>query len=381
MLFLAMVQMRLEGGEFAANRLRAAEQVGQVAPGIRAFAGSWIGSFLLATGVLLGDTPSTPTLKSTPLDLRFSETEHDFGRVRGGELLPNAFTFTNTGPGAIEIDLVQTSCSCVELGRWPTRIGPGEVGAIPFQFHTVSYSGQVTETITVTGKGPEPVSVVLRLKADVWRPIEVRPAAAVFEYYPDDAARSALTVRIVSQIDEPLELAAPTSSHPALTAEVVPVVPGREFDLTVHVIPPPKLANIVGKLTMKTSSDAMPLLEVPVHVLAPAPVSLSPRTLRVPAGPLSASASQSVEIRGYAPDSLLLEAPVVNLTGASATLSEIKPGRHFILTVTLAPGFVFPAEGKAEVTLKSNHPQYPLVRIPLMVMPPSAPQATLTPNR
>ncbi|MEN9676885.1 MAG: hypothetical protein RIS76_2781 [Verrucomicrobiota bacterium] len=338
----------------------------------------WAGLFPLSLCLLIGAEPASLSVPPAPLALQFPQLEHDFGRVRGGELVRHSFPFTNVGAGVVDIAEVHPSCSCVVLGASPSRIPPGESGGIPFEFHTGNYSGPVTETITIRFPGGDlaPPPVILKVKADIWRPIDLRPAAAVFEYFPDDPGASVFTVRIVNQTAEPLELFPPTSSHPALTAALSPVVPGREFDLTVQVTPPLKPANVVGTITMKTSLASMPRLEVPVHALVPASVSLSPRTLRLPAGPIASAESRTVEIRNHGPNPLVLETPTGNLKGASVTLRETVPGRRFTLVVDLAAGFAFSADGKEEITVKSNHPQYPVIRIPVR---PLTPQTSRSP--
>lgn len=327
----------------------------------------WIVLLLLSARLMFGAEPAALSVPPAPLALQFPQREHDFGRVRGGELVRYSFPFTNAGTGVVDIAEVHPSCSCVVLGASPSRISPGESGGIPFEFHTGNYSGPVTETITIRFPGGDlaPPPVILKVKADIWRPIDLRPAAAVFEYFPDDPGASVFTVRIVNQTAEPLELFPPTSSHPALTAALSPVVPGREFDLTVQVTPPAKPANVVGTITMRTSLASMPRLEVPVHALAPAPVSLSPRSLRLPAGPIASAESRTVEIRNHGSTPLVLEKPIGNLKGASVTLRETVPGRRFTLVVDMAAGFTFTADGTEEITVKSNHPQYPLIRIPV----------------
>lgn len=337
----------------------------------------WIVLLLLPARLMFGAEPAALSVSRAPLALQFPQREHDFGRVRGGELVRYSFPYTNAGAVVVDIAEVHPSCSCVVLGASPSRIPPGEAGGIPFEFHTGNYSGPVTETISVRFPGDDlaPPPVILKVKADIWRPIDLRPAAAVFEYFPDDPGASVFTVRIVNQTAEPLELFPPTSSHPALTAALSPVVPGREFDLTVQVTPPAKPANVVGTITMKTSLASMPRLEVPVHALVPAPVSLSPHTLRLPGGPIASAESRTVEIRNHGPNPLVLETPSGNLKGASVTLRETVPGRRFTLVVDLAAGFTSRGDGKEEITVKSNHPQYPVIRIPVRPMTPQPPKS------
>lgn len=318
--------------------------------------------FLLTAWLAQGDPLPAPKV----LTASFPETTHDFGRVFGGEVVRHTFAITNAGPDSIEITQVKASCGCVALGTWTPRIPPGELGSIPFEFHTENYSGPVTETITVTfATSTQPVTT-LRIQADVWRPIEVRPASAVFEFFPDEPATAMGTVRILNRLQEPLELSSLESNHSGLTGELSVVVPGREFDLTVRLIPPLKLANLFGKMTLRTSAGSMPILEVPVRALAPAPVSITPRTLQLPSGGINTATTRSVVIRHYGAGTLKLEAPVLDWREATVTLKESDPGKRFILTLNVPAGSVLSDSPRMEVSLKSDHPGYPVLRIPVV---------------
>jgi len=48
-------------------------------------------------------------------------------------------------------------------------------------------------------------------------------------------------------------------------------------------------------------------------------------------------------------------------------VQETQPGRLFNLTVNFPAGFQIKADQKLEVTLKSNHPKFPLIKVPVFV--------------
>ncbi|MBX3733495.1 MAG: DUF1573 domain-containing protein [Verrucomicrobiae bacterium] len=226
-------------------------------------------AMLLATGSLVGD-PEPPQL---PQLLEVLEPLQDFGRVRAGTRMLHEFRVTNQGNETVEITAVETSCACLAPGVWPAKLKPGESATLPVELHTEPYSGAVAEHLTVrTRVGPGDGAVLtLDVRAVVWRPLEATPASAVFEARPDAPESATCTIRIVNQLSEPVELKAPESSHRGIEATLRSVVPGREYELIVRAVPPMGRGNVFGRVSMATSSPEMPVLEIPVHALVPAP--------------------------------------------------------------------------------------------------------------
>jgi hypothetical protein len=46
-------------------------------------------------------------------------------------------------------------------------------------------------------------------------------------------------------------------------------------------------------------------------------------------------------------------------------LEEREPGRLFVVRVEFSPGFPMTAERKLELEMRTNHPQYPVLRVPV----------------
>lgn len=294
----------------------------------------------------------------------FTKREHDFGRVHAGDRVRHAFPLTNSGPHPLAIASVRASCSCVELGDWPERLAPGESGSIPVLLHTANYFGPVQETLTVTGTDPAHPPVTLRLRADAWRPIEVQPASVVFEWFPQDPGDSLGTVRILNRGEAPLELSPPTSRQPGLAADLIPVVPGREFELRVRRVPPFQRGNLYGSLTLQTSLDSMPVLEVPVHSLVAAAVSVTPRSLVFPAD-LHAGASRSLVVRHNGDGLLRLKTPPPPVPGSRVMIDEFIPGKKFRVTVEIPPGTAGSIPGGSVLMLETDHPTLPKLQVPI----------------
>src|SRR5207245_2896322 len=75
-------------------------------------------------------------------------------------------------------------------------------------------------------------------------------------------------------------------------------------------------------------------------------------------------------------NTLALSDASVNVPGAEVRVQETQPGRLFSLAVNFPAGFQIKPEQKVEVSVKSNHPKFPLIKVPVFQpQPPAAPAA------
>jgi hypothetical protein len=81
---------------------------------------------------------------------------------------------------------------------------------------------------------------------------------------------------------------------------------------------------------------------------------------------LAAGLSSSVKILNKGTNSLALSDPRVNSRGTEVRLQEIQPGQVFSLMVNFPAGFQTKPDERIEVTVKSNHRQFPLIKIPVI---------------
>ena len=67
--------------------------------------------------------------------------------------------------------------------------------------------------------------------------------------------------------------------------------------------------------------------------------------------------------------------PVVNAKGVDVQLKETEPGRAFALALIFPAGFEIAQGEKVELSVKSNHPQFPTIKVPIMQPARPAPPA------
>jgi hypothetical protein len=297
--------------------------------------------------------------------IEFASTVFDFGKVNQGELVKHEFVFTNTGTATLEITDVKPGCGCTTAGTWDKLVEPGKTGIIPLQLNSANFGGKISKSATVTCNDPNRSNVVLQITGTVWKPLDITPTVVSFNYSSNEQKPVTKVVRIVNNLDEPLTLSEPQCTNQSFRVELKSVTPGKEFELHITAVPPFATRSVIALVTLKTSSPKNPVLSVKAYVLVQPAVGVTPEQLLLPAGPLATTFSPSITIRAGGTNLLALSEPAVSVPGATVQLHQLQPGRLFNLVVNFPAGFQLAAGQKGEVTVKSNHPQLALIRVPI----------------
>lgn len=367
-------------------------------------------SVLIAAGTLGGITsgaaqtkspdapaaPATaaPTATGSP-KIQFADSQpagggaaavFDFGKIDSGHLARHDFIFTNTGTATLEIKDVRPSCGCTTAGTWDKQVEPGKTGIIPLQFNSTGFSGSVTKSATVTCNDSNQSNLVLQLKANIWKAIDVTPTMAVFMVSSEVQTNETKSVRIVSNLDDPIQLTDLECTNTMFKAELKTVRPGKEFELLITAVPPFIENRVVTAVTLKTSIPTNPVITVSAYLNVQSPVTVAPNHVMLPQGPLTNAVHPVLTIQNSGTNLLVLSDPTVSVPGPEAHLQELQPGRTFNLTVDFPVGFQTKVGQKVEVTVKSNHPKYPLIQVPVFqpqppVAPPPIEKATQAPGK
>jgi hypothetical protein len=310
--------------------------------------------------------------------IEFATNVFNFGKVSSGEVVRHEFVFTNVGDATLEIKDVRPACGCTIAGTWDKQVEPGKTGTIPLQFNSANFGGAVTKSVTVTCNDPGKSTVLLKITGTVWKPIEVTPTMTVFNVSDESETNVTKVVRIVNNLDEPLKLSDLKCTNQVFRLELKTVRPDKEFELHITAVPPFTGTSISAPVTLKTSSEKMPTIRVTAYVAVQQAVVVIPNTILLPAGPLAKAMSPAVKIRGNGTNSLVLSEASANIPEAEVRLEETQPGRLFNLAVSFPAGFQIQPDQKVEVTLKSNHPKFPLIKVP--VVQSKSPAAAPTPG-
>ena len=308
--------------------------------------------------------------------IQFADPIYDFGKVKGGELVKHTYYFTNTGGAMLRVSNVQVSCGCTTAGDWTRQVEPGEAGSIPIQFNSANFNGQVGKAITVICNDTNQPAVVLQIKGTIWKPIEVTPQFAVLNVTAESPSAST-TVRIVNNEEGPMILAVPEGNNPAFAAELRTNQPGKQFELVIRTVPPLPAGNVQGQFTMKTSSTNVAVINVTAWANVQPVVVALPAQIALPAAPLAGPMALTVSIRNNGTNTLTLSEPAVNAKGVEPQVKEIERGRVFNVALNFPAGFEIAKGDKVELSVKSNHPQFPVIKVP--VYQPLRPASALAP--
>ena len=316
--------------------------------------------------------PAAPGISFLGPRIRFETPVYDFGKVKSGELVKHTYVFTNTGDEALVLTNVQPSCGCTTAGEWSKQVDPGKTGTIPIQFNSAHYSGQVLKTITVTSNDKEQHSFGLQLKGTIWKPIDVNPSFAVMNIPPDADSNITQKVQIVNNMEEEVTLSPPVSNNSAFQTELRTNTPGKNYEVVITMSPPFDKPNMQAQISLKSSSTNMPEVTFTVLANMQQAVVVNPAQVMLAAAPLATKQTISIMVQNNSAKPLKLTEPAVDAKGVEVRLSEPNPGRYFTIQLDFPQGFEIAQGAKAEFTVKSDHPRYPVIKVPITQAPKTA---------
>jgi len=96
---------------------------------------------VLPEAAALRTPPPTPAAPPAPLVEVSSPDEH-LGELPAGTTATRRVQFRNTGPSAVYVRVVTTSCGCMEARVEPARVGPGETCAVAISIRAIPAGGE-----------------------------------------------------------------------------------------------------------------------------------------------------------------------------------------------------------------------------------------------
>jgi hypothetical protein len=316
--------------------------------------------------------PNTVEAGTAP-KIQFDAQAYEFGKVASGEVIQHTFIVSNAGNAMLAISGVRPSCGCTTAGAWSKEIAPGKTGVIPIQINSSALHGTVEKQVTVTSNDKLQPSVVLRLRGSVWKPIEFSPQFAALHLTADPTSNVTAVVLITNKTDQPVTLSTPVSANQYFTGTLKTIEPGKQFELTVTAVPPFPTGNVMGSISIKTSITNMAALNIPVTAIAPQPaLFVIPTTVRLSPAVPNQTITQTVTIQATAAQPLTLSEPGVNAKGIDVLIKELQPGRRYTLTLKFPEGFQITPGEALELSVKSNYPQFPVIKVPITQLPAPA---------
>lgn len=309
--------------------------------------------------------------------IHFDEMLHDFGRVRSGAVMKHEFSFTNKGNADLIIHGVLPSCGCTTVTNFTPTIPPGGKASLTLEFNSHSLMGVQIRTLLVKSNDPVQPDLVLQLKGHYWMPIEIYPATALMFLPPHTDQKLSTTVRVVSQMDQPLKLEAPVSSVPQLSARVIEVQPGKEFHVVVDTVPPFEHKDIQAIIKLATNSAETPAIDINVVVIAQPELLVAPLQMFLPPNLPPNPEPYTISIRNLSPNPITLEKPACDAPGSKVEIREITPGKEFELVVRFSQEMTKDPEKSFAITVNTSLPSQPQISIPVQFVK----SALITPKK
>jgi hypothetical protein len=308
---------------------------------------------------------ATNTLAPSP-KIRFLEPIHDFGRVQMGQTVKCDFVFTNMGDATLEIIDVHPSCGCTTTGEFDRKVEPGKTGKIAVQFIPNNVNGDVSKVITVACNDRTSPTVIVQLRAHVWRPVLMEPSFAVFSLFGPPTTNDVKTFKITNNLPEPLLIQSVEISSRLFSAQLLTNQPGREYLVNVRPSGPVPPGSSQATLTVKpASTNTLPLTAIIVASLQE-PIVILPSQLTIPGGPLEQNVTKSFLIRNVLFNPIVLSNAVINLPNVDVQLAENHPGHLFTVTVTFPSGFKLGPGRDAFISVQSSYPRRPVIKVPVV---------------
>ena len=328
--------------------------------------------------------------------IQFATPVYDFGKVSAGTIVKYDYVFTNTGNAMLTVSDVKVSCGCTTAGTWQRQVEPGKTGSIPIQFNSVNLSGPVLKSVSVTCNDSNQPMVALQLRGTIWKPIDVIPTYAVFNLLADSLTNETKAVRIVNYTSEPLTLSAPESGNKSFSAEIKTITPGKEFELLITAVPPFTGTVIQTPILVKTSSTNVPVISVNAIAMIQQAIMVMPNQITLRSAPLPPNTLTGVTVRNNSATKVTITEPTVTfvtsrleadanlavakpIPGVEVSMKELQPGRVFNIVVRFPEGFEIPPGQRAELSLKTSHPQFPFLKVPIYQIAPGRPTPAIAP--
>jgi hypothetical protein len=191
------------------------------------------------------------------------------------------------------------------------------------------------------------------------------PPLALFTPSSDNATDEIRVLRITNHLEEALMLFDPVSSSPIFETQLRTNKQGREYELHVVLKRPVVITNTNARISLKTSSTKTPELAIPARLMIYPTMSAIPDRIAMPAAASASDSKFTVMVRSLGTNVLELSEATVNAEGARAEIRVVQPGRMFQLNLTFPAGYRIPAGQTVQARVKTNHPLFPELKVPV----------------
>jgi hypothetical protein len=318
--------------------------------------------------------PARP-VTTQPAMLRVGPTTFDFGRIWSSDKLHHTFEMTNTGKRPVAILDVQTSCGCTRPKDYARQVAPGQKWELPIDFLPAgTIPGRVSKPIVVITDDSGMPRVVFHVKAEVAARLDFKPngGAVVFGTIERDAVVRK-TVTITNAAAQPVMLKKASVDTDALKVNLRQIEAGRTYELDVETVPPLKVTNFGGKITIETDLENMPVIYLATIGFVHQRVSMNPRLVVIPTPPLTGEVRRKMIVKAEKGATFHIKEVTVANPQVHTQVETVREGSEYRVWLTVPPGRT--VTKAAKITVTTDDPQIPelgalLTPAPALKVPP-----------
>ncbi len=254
-------------------------------------------------------------------------------------------------------------------------IKPGASEKLEVTLSSGKNKGDFSKTLAVTTNDPRHPNETLTCRAKVLVPIQVNPASVNFgQISRKDSTKQQKVVITRGDLGSLALKLTPTES-PGLVAQLHEIEPGERYELEVTLNPPFPSEPLRANLTLETGIAEVPILPIPVYAtLAPWVVAQPPRFTV----PMQRTPDWQEIVRLVWDDDTPHKILDVSTDDAELTVrvDEAEDQQRIVLQV---PGEYATQARTRNVSIKTDDPQSPEVRVPVTFARPAKPADTKRP--
>jgi hypothetical protein len=301
----------------------------------------------------------------------FPETRFDFGRAMYGSVVEHDFCVKNEGSAALKIAKASMT-SPLLVTRMPRELAPGGEGLIHFKLDTAALSGPFKGQITVSLNDPDLPEADLSFEGVVIPPVEVSPLPAFFVAGLRGKEMSA-SVEIINHEPQPLHIVKIEHPTDRFTTVLETLQPGQRYKLTLILKPDGPGGRKTEPITVATSSDAQPTLEITANTFLHERVYTFPDAVDLGAIPISQIQKNPGLLSMLAQTLMVYQeggsdfraALRTDLPGLKLKWERGPEGDRYQTTIGLDPDKVHAGSYKGLLLIDTNDPAFPKMTVPI----------------
>lgn len=295
----------------------------------------------------------------------FEATERALGEVVAGESAEVAFPIRNRGGKPLQILNVQAGCGCL-APKFPKSIRPGGAGEIRTTFTpSPEWHGQVKKELTVFTNDPLHPETKLRLVSEVAPLVAVDPPSPLqIPVHRGQVVRR--LIRLTPREGISLAPGAPEVNAPHMKAELKPAGDGRGHLLALTLGPCNESVDLVGKVSLKTTSPKLPLMNVVAVALQLDGPVVSPREVLFSSIESGAAGGDVTRLQVFSrsgADFKVLEAKCT-VPGLESRVETDTAGRLYNVRLVRS-GPLRSGRATGKIVIRTDDPKYSQLSVPV----------------